>query len=251
MMPPFTTDTPAGTTHAAVQAVLLEQTVFRWPKQERNTLDIPAFSAASGEHIFISGPSGSGKSTLLVLVAGILTPTSGTVSVNGICLNELSGAQRDIFRGDHIGFIFQQFNLIPYLSILENVLIPCRFSLLRHERACARFRSPEAEARTLLERLDLSPSLWNKPVNKLSVGQQQRVAAARALIGRPSLLIADEPTSSLDADRRKAFLRLLLGECREAGASLLFVSHDQSLTEGFSTVVHLPELNRAAEEAAK
>jgi putative ABC transport system ATP-binding protein len=251
MMPPLATDTTAGTTDAAVQAVLLEKTVFRWPKQQRDTLSIPAFSVSSGEHIFISGPSGSGKSTLLGLAAGILTPTSGTVSVNGICLNDLSGSQRDVLRGDHIGFIFQQFNLIPYLSILENVLISCRFSLLRHERACARFRSPEAEARALLERLDLSPSLWDRPVNKLSVGQQQRVAAARALIGRPPLLIADEPTSSLDADRRKTFLQLLLDECREAGASLLFVSHDRSLTEGFSRVVHLPELNLAEEEAAQ
>ena len=102
----------------------------------------------------------------------------------------------------------------------------------------------------MLERLDLAPALRHRPVHKLSVGQQQRVAAARALIGRPSLLIADEPTSSLDADRRKAFLRLLLDECRSAGAALLFVSHDQSLAEDFTTVVHLPELNRAAGEDA-
>jgi putative ABC transport system ATP-binding protein len=239
-----------ATDPAAIPAVLLEKAVFRWPQQQRDTLHIPAFSAAPGEHVFIAGPSGSGKSTLLGLVAGILAPTSGLVAVNGTCLNELGGAQRDAFRGDHIGFIFQQFNLIPYLSILENVLIPCRFSLLRRERACARFKNPEAEARNLLERLDLSPTLWNRSVNKLSVGQQQRVAAARALIGRPSLLIADEPTSALDADRRKAFLRLLLDECRAAGASLLFVSHYQSLAEGFSTVVRLPELNRAQEETA-
>jgi putative ABC transport system ATP-binding protein len=235
---------------AAAPAVILEDVVFRWPGQRRNTLDIRSFSMAAGEHVFISGPSGSGKSTLLGLVAGILSPNSGTAAINGVCLNELGSAQRDIFRGDHIGFIFQQFNLIPYLSILENVLVPCRFSPLRHGRACKQGGNPAAGAKALLERLDLAPSLWNRPVNKLSIGQQQRVAAARALIGRPDILIADEPTSSLDADRRRSFLQLLLGECRAVGASLLFVSHDQSLAEAFPRVIHLPELNRAAEEAA-
>ncbi|MDR2800843.1 MAG: ABC transporter ATP-binding protein [Desulfovibrio sp.] len=234
----------------AAFAVLLKNVIFNWPGQERPTLDIPAFSVSPGEHVFISGPSASGKSTLLGLVAGIFSPVTGTVFVNGVCLNKLGSAQRDMFRGDCIGFIFQQFNLIPYLSILENVLLPCRFSSLRHARACSRSGSAAAEAGTLLERLDLSASLWDKPVNRLSVGQQQRVAAARALAGRPSILIADEPTSSLDADRRKIFLRLLLGECRLSKAALLFVSHDQSLAEDFSVVVHLPELNRAGGEAA-
>ncbi|MDR1126302.1 MAG: ABC transporter ATP-binding protein [Deltaproteobacteria bacterium] len=233
---------------SAAYAVVLEDVIFRWPGQQAPTLAIPFFSARQGEQVFISGPSGSGTSTWLGLIAGILSPDSGAVRVNGVRLNELGGAKRDIFRGDNIGFIFQQFNLIPYLSILENVLIPCRFSPLRNERACAQAETPLAEAKKLLERLDLSASLWRKPVNKLSVGQQQRVAAARALIGKPPLLIADEPTSSLDADRRKAFLQLLLGECRSLGASLLFVSHDQSLAEEFSTRTHLPDLNRAAEE---
>ena len=234
----------------ATPSVFLEKVLFCWPGQQHATLDIPSFAVFPGEQVFIAGPSGSGKSTLLGLVAGILSPTSGAVSVNGVCMNGLGGAERDVFRGDHIGFIFQQFNLIPYLSILENVLIPCRFSSLRKERACAQSGSPAAEARVLLEKLDLSPALWNRPVNKLSVGQQQRVAAARALIGSPSVLIADEPTSSLDMDRRKIFLRLLLEECRAVGASLLFVSHDQSLAEDFSTVIQLPELNKATEEVA-
>ncbi|MDR1489259.1 MAG: ABC transporter ATP-binding protein [Desulfovibrio sp.] len=234
----------------AAFAVFLKNVVFKWPGQQRPTLDIPIFSVSPGEHVFISGPSGSGKSTLLGLVAGIFSPASGTVFVNGVCLNELGSAKRDMFRGDCIGFIFQQFNLIPYLSILENVLLPCRFSPLRLERARALSGSAAAEARMLLERLDLSPSLWGRPVNRLSVGQQQRVAAARALVGRPSILIADEPTSSLDADRRKVFLRLLLGECRSTQAALLFVSHDQSLAEDFSVVAHLPELNRAGGEEA-
>jgi len=235
----------------AAPAVFLENVVFYWPGQRQPTLDIPSLTVRRGEHVFISGPSGSGKSTLLSLIAGILSPRSGQVFVSGVCLSGLDSAQRDVFRGEHIGFIFQQFNLIPYLSILENVLIPCRLSPLRSHRAHDAAGSPAAEAKTLLERLDLAPSLWERPVSRLSMGQQQRTAAARALIGRPSLVIADEPTSALDADRQKSFLRLLLEQCGDVGASLLFVSHDQRLADAFQTVLCLPELNRAREKEAR
>ncbi|MDR1425026.1 MAG: ABC transporter ATP-binding protein [Azoarcus sp.] len=241
----------AGVGNPAVPAVFLENALFAWPGQRQPALDIPSFSVSPGEQVFMHGPSGCGKSTLLGLVAGIISPASGGVSVNGTRLDALGGARRDVFRGDHIGLIFQQFNLIPYLSILENVLLSCRFSTLRHARARAQAGSAAAAAQRLLERLDLSPSLWDRPVNQLSVGQQQRVAAARALIGKPSVLIADEPTSSLDADRRKAFLRLLLGECRSVQATLLFVSHDRRLADDFATCVYLPELNRASGAAAQ
>ncbi|MDR2124423.1 MAG: ABC transporter ATP-binding protein [Desulfovibrio sp.] len=234
----------------ASPAVLLQNLVFRWPGRLRPVLDIPAFTARRGEQVFIAGPSGSGKSTLLGLVSGILVPSEGSVFVNGVRLNELGGARRDAFRGDHIGVVFQQFNLIPYLSVIENVLIPCRFSPLRSARAAAQAGSPLSAARTLLERLDMPPGLWNRTARQLSVGQQQRTAAARALIGSPSVLIADEPTSSLDAARRAGFLRLLLGECAASGATLLFVSHDPALAEAFSTAVVLPELNRAPGEDA-
>jgi putative ABC transport system ATP-binding protein len=241
---------PAEESAPLSPAVSFDTVVFRWPGRQQAPLAIPSFTVQAAEHVFVTGPSGSGKSTLLGLIAGILLPQSGTVFVNGVCLNALSGASRDIFRGDHIGVIFQQFNLIPYLSILENVLIPCRFSILRRARAGAQAGSPAQAAQALLTRLDISSVLWHRRVNQLSVGQQQRVAAARALIGNPPILIADEPTSSLDAGRRIAFLRLLCEECRATGTSLLFVSHDQSLAEYFSTAISLPELNRAVEEAA-
>jgi putative ABC transport system ATP-binding protein len=234
----------------AVPAVLLENLVFRWPGRARPVLDIPVFTARRGAQVFMAGPSGSGKSTLLGLISGILVPDEGSIHVDGTCLNELGGAQRDIFRGDHIGMIFQQFNLIPYLSVLENVLIPCRFSPLRRARAAAQAGSARQAACTLLERLDMPCALWNRKARQLSVGQQQRTAAARALIGSPPILIADEPTSSLDADRRAGFLRLLLGECAASGATLLFVSHDLALAEAFSSALFLPELNRAIEEDA-
>jgi len=237
-----------GEEESLSSSVSLENIIFRWPGQNKPVLDIPSFTVQKGEHVFIAGPSGSGKSTLLGLIAGILTPSTGSVRVNNICLNELSGAERDTFRGDHIGFIFQQFNLIPYLSVLENVLIPCRFSSLRYKKAQEHSESIMQMAETLLKRLDLSPALWHQKAHKLSVGQQQRVAAARALIGTPSILIADEPTSSLDTDRRRDFLHLLLKECTQTQSTLLFVSHDQSIMEDFSRIVHLTELNQQAKE---
>lgn len=225
-------------------AVFLERLRYIWPGQRQATLSIPQLRIDRGEQVFISGPSGSGKSTLLGLVAGILTASSGKVFVDGVDLGRLGGGERDRFRGDHVGFIFQQFNLIPYLSILENVLLPCRLSPLRAKRASGQGTTLQEAAEQLLERLDLAPDLWGRKVTRLSEGQKQRVAAARALIGRPSLLIADEPTSSLDADRREVFLHLLLRECREAGSSLLFVSHDRELAGQFARTLLFAELNQ-------
>ena len=230
-------------------AVLLRDLLFSWPGQARETLRIPYFAVPHGGQVFISGSSGSGKSTLLSLIGGILSPVSGNVLVNGTCVNALTGARRDAFRGDCIGFIFQQFNLVPYLSIMDNVLIPCRLSAARKARAIKKDGGPEKAAASLLERLDIVPDLWDRQVTKLSVGQQQRVAAARALIGNPPLLVADEPTSALDADRRADFLRLLTRECERAQASLLFVSHDENLAQGFPARVRLAELNTAGAEA--
>ena len=161
-------------------------------------------------------------------------------------LGSLSAGARDRFRVDHTGYIFQQFNLLPFLSVRENVELPCRFSRQRAERAQQRHGSIDAAATALLEHLGLRAELLERRADELSIGQQQRVAAARALIGQPELVIADEPTSALDFDAREAFLQLLFAECRAAGASLLFVSHDQSLAALFDRNVSLSELNRAA-----
>jgi putative ABC transport system ATP-binding protein len=220
----------------------LTDLVFSWPRQREACLELSAFSLAAGEDVFLHGESGSGKSTLLALLAGVLLPQKGTVRLLGHNYKSISSAQRDRLRVDHIGFIFQQFNLLPYLSVLDNVLLPCRFSARRRMQAA----DPRAEAEHLLMRLDLDRGLWARPATALSVGQQQRVAAARALIGRPELLIADEPTSALDAARQAGFLDLLRSECAASGAALLFVSHDQRLATHFSRVVSLPQINRAA-----
>ncbi|MDR0356562.1 MAG: ABC transporter ATP-binding protein [Deltaproteobacteria bacterium] len=215
--------------------------LFRWPKGDFS-LAIDSFRLSRGERVFISGPSGCGKSTLLSLVAGILKPQVGDVLLDGRSLASLSGPARDRLRGDKIGFIFQQFNLVPYLGVLDNVLLPCRFSAWRAQRAAEAFGSPAEAAKELVFRLGLGRDVLNREVARLSVGQQQRVAAARALMGRPPLLVADEPTSALDADLRLSFLRLLIGECREAGSALLFVSHDRALADEFDRSVSFGDL---------
>jgi putative ABC transport system ATP-binding protein len=202
---------------------------------------------AAGARVFVEGPSGSGKSTLLALLAGVVVPETGEVEILGERLDRLSAAGRDHFRAHHIGYVFQQFNLIPYLSMVGNVTLPCRFSQLRRAAALRRSPTLEQEARRLLAHLDLGdPGLSSRPVTALSVGQQQRVAVARALMGSPGLVIADEPTSALDADRRESFLRLLFEECRESGATLVFVSHDAALEGLFDRAVRLADLNRAS-----
>ena len=220
---------------AASPAVELRDVVFRWQDGDAFVLELPELVLAAGERLFVHGPSGSGKSTLLNLIGGVVQPARGEVRLLGQPLAALGTAARDAFRAAHTGFIFQQFNLIPYLSVLDNVLLPCRFSQRRAERA----GDETQEARRLLSALDIAAELWTRPANRLSVGQQQRVAAARALLGKPEIIIADEPTSALDAGRQAAFLDLLLAEARAAGSSVLFVSHDLALADHFERTLEL------------
>ncbi|HEX4986426.1 MAG TPA: ABC transporter ATP-binding protein [Burkholderiales bacterium] len=228
-------------------AIELSAVRFAWKRGAADVLDIESLRVARGERVFVRGASGSGKSTLLGLIGGVSVPGGGRLDVLGRDIGAMSGAARDSFRADHVGFIFQMFNLIPYLSVIENVCLPCGFSPRRCERACGVSASIRAEARRLLEHLDMADAaLLRKPATELSVGQQQRVAAARALIGAPEIVIADEPTSALDADRREAFVELLFRECAAAGATLVFVSHDAALGPRFDRVVDLAAVNRAA-----
>ncbi len=227
-------------------AIKVTDLVFRWPRQPA-CLDIPDFELAAGERVFLHGASGSGKSTLLGLLGGIALPERGSITLLDRDMTRLGGHARDRLRADSIGFLFQQFNLLPWLSALDNVLLPCTFSARRKARA----GKAQDEAERLLTHLDLVPALWRKPAAELSVGQQQRVAAARALIGRPEILIADEPTSALDAPRQQIFVDLLLAEAAAADAALLFVSHDQRLAAHFDRSVALADINRAAHEEAQ
>ena len=222
----------------------LKNVCFSWKNSGRELLNLPELLVEQHDHVFLQGPSGSGKSTLLALVGGILVSESGTLKVLGTEIKSLSSSARDSFRVDHIGFIFQLFNLLPYLSIEENVILPLSFSKIRAKRAGRTKIDQVNEAHRLLKALALGEQLAEKsPVTELSVGQQQRVAAARALIGNPELIIADEPTSALDADLRHSFLELLFGECKKAGSTLLFVSHDSTLSELFNRKISMDEIN--------
>ncbi len=234
-------------TESTSNVVELTNARFVWPGSTNATIDIAQLHIAQGEHVFIKGPSGCGKSTLLALLTGINTLTSGSLSVLSTDVAKLRASQRDKFRADHIGYIFQQFNLLPYLNVLENVLIPCQFSTIRRNRIAPNPSTAllEEQATTLLERLHLPKELHSKPVSELSIGQQQRVAAARALIGQPELVIADEPTSALDHGNRKAFIELLMEQANLANATLVFVSHDPTLEPLFDRTLNLPDLNQA------
>lgn len=208
---------------------------WQWPGQQR-PLVFPDLNLKAGDHLFLKGASGSGKSTLLSLLSGLLKPVTGELSVHDQLMNRLSGGTRDRLRADRTGVIFQQFNLVPYLSVIDNVTLPCRLS--RHRRQALKV-APDAAAATLLEALHLPRNCWHRKATELSTGQQQRVAAARALIGAPPLILADEPTSALDTDNRDRFIDLLLGQASACGSSVIFVSHDPGLAHHFPNRVDL------------
>ena len=210
-----------------------------------DVIDIRELRIESSERVFLHGPSGCGKSTLLALIGGVITPREGTLGVLGEDLTKIKSARRDQFRADHIGFVFQQFNLVPYLSVDENVHLPCRYSPRRLERSKQDDGSVENAAARLLEALGIAGALRERKPTDLSVGQQQRVALARALIGRPELIVADEPTSALDADRRREFIDLLLSECDRSSSAVIFVSHDKSLANHFDRSIDLRAANAA------
>lgn len=217
---------------------------FAWPGRGAFGIEVASFTLARREKLLLIGPSGSGKSTLLALIAGIAAPDRGSIGVLGTDLAAIGAPARDRFRAEHIGVIFQMFNLLPYGSVIDNVLLPLSFAPARR----ARVGTPDAakvEATRLLTRLGLDERhIASRTAANLSVGQQQRVAAARALIGRPDLVIADEPTSALDRNRQTAFLDLLFGELDAAGAALMMVSHDETLSSRFDRVVRLDEIAR-------
>ena len=231
----------------AKAAVLLREVSFAYGGSRSTTapiLNIPELQIAIGERVFLYGPSGSGKTTLLSVIAGVIRPQQGSVQVLGHAFDRLPAGTRDRIRGSEIGYVFQSFNLIPYLSVRENIALPCEIHAARRARIPAPGMAGEIER--LARHLDIS-SLLDQPVTRLSTGQQQRVAIARAVLGRPPLVIADEPTSALDEDRRELFLHLLFDLCDDAGSTLLFVSHERSSAQRFSRVLALPEINHAVQ----
>lgn len=225
-------------------AVEISNLSFGW-QRESPVLELAGFSVDAGERVFVYGPSGCGKSTLLGLITGVLQPQRGRLEVLGTAMETLRGGARDRFRAENMGVIFQMFNLMPFLPVRENVLLGCRFAPKRTARAAAAEGGLDGEMRRLLARLRLPSSLLERPPTALSIGQQQRVAAARALLGAPALLIADEPTSALDLGARQEFLDLLLEETERCASTLLFVSHDVALSARFNHALDLAAANRA------
>lgn len=219
---------------------------FCWSGRASFTLTVPNFSLGRGETVLLLGESGSGKSTLLSLICGTLLPDQGGIRVAGTDLTVLSGGARDKFRAEHVGVIFQQFNLLPFGSVADNILLPLRFAPERRRRV----KNARSQAQSLCDDLGLPRGILDNKASALSVGQQQRVAVARALIGQPSLIIADEPTSALDANSQAAFLDLLFDQISGNASSLLMVSHDPRLGERFDRVIQIEDIAHIERTAA-
>ncbi|MHA3916583.1 ABC transporter ATP-binding protein [Halovulum sp. GXIMD14793] len=219
-------------------ALALTDVAFAWPGRGGFQLVCPDFHLKQGESALLLGASGSGKSTLLSLICGIVAADRGQVQVSGTDLKSLRAGARDRFRAETIGVIFQQFNLLPYARVADNILLPLRFAPKRRRRVSDGL----AEATTLATALGLPDGIMHSPAGELSVGQQQRVAVARALIGAPPLIIADEPTSALDAETQDSFLQLLFDQTSAAGSSLLMVSHDERLGDRFDRVIRIADI---------
>ncbi len=222
----------------------VENLYFKYDTDRHFSLNINQFSVNQNSHVFIEGPSGCGKTTFLNILTGLLKPIDGHIHMTGTDITTLSAVKRDQFRADHFGIIFQLFNLIPYLSVLDNIILPCTFSQIKKEKALKFSNSLVDEAKRLCKKLDIHKQLIEKPVQHLSIGQQQRVAIARALIGQPEIIIADEPTSALDPHLKEQFMAFLLMECTANNASLIFVSHDLSLKSHFDHDYQLNQLNQ-------
>lgn len=222
-------------------AIDLKDVQYSYPSNSgKMVLNIPSWSVPEGEKTFLYGPSGGGKSTLLNALSGLIK-TTGNVTIFGQQLNDLSAKQRDGFRAKNIGFVFQQFNLISYLDAIDNIKLASAFG------SGHRGEILEEEIKNLLGELNISADEWHEPAGNLSIGQQQRIAIARSLINKPQLLIADEPTSSLDHANRDIFMSLLMNIVEEHKITLLLVSHDMSLSAHFSSTVSLNEINRIEE----
>lgn len=218
--------------------IKIDTVKFYWSKKSNFKIFVPNLEIKKGEKVLLLGESGSGKTTILSLICGFLNPLSGNIFINGKTINQLSSKTKDEYRADNIGIIFQQFNLLPYANVVDNVLLPLYFSKVRSNNV----PNKREKVIELFKQLRLPDDIIQFKASSLSMGQQQRVAVARALIGNPSLIIADEPTSSLDADAQKIFLDLMFEQISENNSSLLMVSHDRSLSDQFDRLIDINEI---------
>ena len=218
--------------------VKIESLRFQWSKNNNFKIFVPKLEVGRGKKVLFLGESGSGKTTLLSLICGFLEPLSGSISINDKIISDLTSTNKDAYRSDNIGIIFQQFNLLPYANVIDNIILPLYFSKQRSKKVENKINS----AISLCNQLRLPESILNQKASHLSVGQQQRVAVARALIGSPSIIVADEPTSSLDTEAQELFLNLMFDQISKNSSTLLMVSHDKSLTNYFDQVIDINEI---------
>ncbi len=212
--------------------------LFEWKKKESFILKIKNFSLEENKKVIMFGGSGTGKSTLLNLISGILNPSSGIIKINNTLVNILSQKEKDNFRAKNIGVIFQQFNIIDYVSPITNILLPCFFTNSKKKHTFFYKR-----AISLAKKLGIKKELLlQKKSNELSIGQIQRVAIIRAVINKPKLILADEPTSALDDNNKKKFLHLLTNICEKEKITLLMMSHDKSLKKYFDSNLYIEHL---------
>ena len=218
--------------------VKIESLRFQWSKNNNFKIFVPKLEVGRGKKVLFLGESGSGKTTLLSLICGFLEPLSGSISINDKIISDLTSRNKDAYRSDNIGIIFQQFNLLPYANVIDNIVLPLYFSKQRSKKVENKINA----AMNLCDQLRLPESILNQKASNLSVGQQQRVAVARALIGSPSIIVADEPTSSLDTEAQELFLDLMFDQISKNSSTLLMVSHDKSLTNYFDQVIDINEI---------
>ena len=218
--------------------VKIESLRFQWSKNNNFRIFVPKLEVGRGKKVLFLGESGSGKTTLLSLICGFLEPLSGSISINDKIISDLTSTNKDTYRSDNIGIIFQQFNLLPYANVIDNIILPLYFSKQRSKKVENKINA----AMNLCDQLRLPESILNQKASNLSVGQQQRVAVARALIGSPSIIVADEPTSSLDTEAQELFLDLMFDQISKNSSTLLMVSHDKSLTNYFDQVIDINEI---------
>ena len=216
----------------------LRKVFFRWPGRSSFSLSLADLTVSYGEKLLLLGASGTGKSTLLSVISGTLLPDQGSVEIAKTEITNLSESARDRFRAEQLGVIFQQFNLLPFGSVADNILLPLRFAPIRRNRV----KDAKSEVASLCAALGLPVDIGREKASSLSVGQQQRVAVARALIGHPPLIIADEPTSALDINSQDAFLDLLFTQAQTQGTSVVMVSHDERLGPRFDRILHMEEI---------